>query len=57
MSLNTDVSKIKLLVSLGRVAQQDKFTGADLDSMEGALDTLNEIDDENIDQYIRERLL
>lgn len=58
MRLDTDVSKIKLLVSLGRVAQQDDFTAADLDSMEGALDTLNELDDnENIDQYIRERLL
>jgi len=58
MALDTDVNKIKLLVSLGRVAQQDNFTAEDLDSMEGALDTLNELDDtENIDQYIRERLL
>ncbi|MFC6756887.1 hypothetical protein ACFQER_09595 [Halomicroarcula sp. GCM10025894] len=58
MALETDVSKIKLLVSLGRVAQQDDFTVEDLDSMEGALDTLAELDDtENIDQYIRERLL
>jgi hypothetical protein len=58
MRLDTDVSKVKLLVSLGRVAQQDEFTAEDLDSMEGALDTLNELDDdENIDQYIRERLL
>jgi len=58
MNLDTDVSKIKLLVSLGRVVQQDDFTAADLDSMEGALDTLNELDDtQNIDQYIRDRLL
>lgn len=56
--LDTDVSKIKLLVSLGRVAQQDDFTAEDLNSMEGALNTLKELDDEdNIDQYIRERLL
>ncbi|WP_367175685.1 hypothetical protein [Haloarcula rubripromontorii] len=58
MELDTTVSKIKLLVSLGRVAQQDDFTAEDLDSMEGALDTLAELDDtENVDQYIRERLL
>jgi len=58
MDLDTTVSKIKLLASLGRVAQQDDFTADDLDSMEGALDTLNELDDtENIEQYIRERLL
>lgn len=58
MRLDTDISKIKLLVSLRRVAQQDDFTAEDLDSMEGALDTLNELDDDkNIDQYIRERLL
>lgn len=58
MRLDTDVSKVKLFVSLGRVAQQDDFTAEDLDSMEGALDTLNELDDnENIDQYIEQRLL
>jgi hypothetical protein len=58
MRLDTDVNKIKLLVSLGRVAQQDDFTTEDLDSMEGALDTLNELDDnENIDQYIQQKLL
>jgi hypothetical protein len=58
MRLETDVSKIKLLVSLGRVAQQDDFTAEDLESMEGALDTLAKLDDDpNLDQYIRERLL
>jgi len=58
MNLDTTVSKFELLLSLGRVAQQDDFTTDDLNSMEGALDTLNELDDtENIDQYIRERLL
>jgi hypothetical protein len=40
------------------VAQQDDFTAEDLDSMEGALDTLRELDNtDNIDQYIRNRLL
>ena len=58
MALDTGVSKIELLVSLGRVAQQDDFTAEDLDSMEGALDTLRELDNtDNIDQYIRNRLL
>ncbi|WP_230458832.1 hypothetical protein [Haloarcula sp. K1] len=58
MRLETDVNKIKLLVSLSRVAQQDDFTTEDLNSMEGALDTLNELDDnENIDQYIEAKLL
>ncbi|AAV48350.1 unknown [Haloarcula marismortui ATCC 43049] len=58
MRLETDVNKIKLLVSLGRVARQDDFTADDLGSMEGALDTLNELDDnENIDQYIEAKLL
>jgi len=58
IGLDTDVSKIKLLVSLGRVAQQDDFTAEDLDSMEGALDTLAELDDdENIDRYIEAKLL
>lgn len=58
MDLDTTVSKIKLLVSLGHVAQQDDFTIDDLDSMEGTLDTLNELDDtQNIDQYIQAKLL
>ncbi len=37
MRLETDVNKIKLLVSLGRVARQVDFTADDLGSMEGAL--------------------
>jgi hypothetical protein len=58
LTLNTGVSKIKLLVSLGRVARQDEFGADDLESIEGILDTLHELDDtEDIDQHIRNRLL
>ena len=58
MALDSGVSKIELLVSLGRVAQQDEFGADDRESMEEVLDMLHELDDtENIDQYIRERLL
>jgi len=58
MALDTNVSKIELLVSLGRVVQQEDFTAEDLESMEEVLDTLHKLDDtENIDQYIRNRLL
>ena len=58
MALDTGVSKIELLVSLGRVAQQDEFGADDLESMEEVLDTLHELDEtEDIDQYIRNRLL
>jgi hypothetical protein len=57
MNLETDVSKHDLLVSLGRLAQQDDFTDDDLASIEGALDTLDELDGEHVDAYIRENLL
>ncbi|MDS0261032.1 hypothetical protein NDI56_16655 [Haloarcula sp. S1CR25-12] len=57
MDLGTTVSKFELLLSLGRVTQQDDFTAEDLESMEGTLDTLNELDDENVDQYIEQKLL
>ncbi|WP_209452231.1 hypothetical protein [Halosimplex halophilum] len=57
MNLDTDVSKHDLLISLGRVAQQDDFTDDDLDSIEDALDTLDELDGENVDTYIRQNLL
>jgi hypothetical protein len=57
MALDTGVSKIELLVSLGRVAQQDDFTAEDLDSMEGAMDTLAQVDADAATQYVRENFL
>ena len=58
MALDTGVSKIELLVSLGRGAQQDEFGANDLESMEEVLDTLHELNGTgNIDQYIRSQLL
>jgi hypothetical protein len=57
LNLETDVRKHDLLISLGRVAQQDDFTDDDLASIEDALDTLDELDDEHVDAYIRQNLL
>ncbi|WP_436925776.1 hypothetical protein [Halosimplex amylolyticum] len=57
MDLETDVNKQNLLVSLGGVAQQDDFTKEDLASIESALDTLADLEGENVDAYIRQNLL
>ncbi|MCU4802741.1 hypothetical protein OB920_20475 [Halobacteria archaeon HArc-gm2] len=58
MDLDVDASKFELLVSLGRVAQQDDFTGEDLASIEGALETLQQLEDtEAVERYVRENFL
>lgn len=58
MALDTNVSKIELLVNLGRVVQQEDFTAEDLESIEEALDTLNAVEEtEAIDRYIEQNLL
>ncbi|WP_436928745.1 hypothetical protein [Halosimplex halobium] len=56
MALDTDVNKHQLLLSLGRVAQQDDLDD-DLASVDGALDTLDDLDGEVVDEYIRQNLL
>ncbi|SFR97813.1 hypothetical protein SAMN05216559_1919 [Halomicrobium zhouii] len=58
MELDVGASKFELLVSLGRVAQQDDFTSADLASIEGALETLQQLEDTDaVDRYVRENFL
>lgn len=44
MELDVETSTHDLLVSLGRVAQREDFDAADLETMEGALDTLASLD-------------
>ena len=57
MALDLNVSKVELLVTFGRVAQHDDFTQENLDSMEGAMDTLAQVDADAATQYVRENFL
>jgi len=57
MALDLNVSKVELLITLGRVAQHDDFTQEDLDSMEGAMDTLAQLDADAATQHVRENFL
>ncbi|ELY69958.1 hypothetical protein C489_03386 [Natrinema versiforme JCM 10478] len=58
MNLDIETNKHDLLVSLGRVAQQDDFTDDDLETMLGALDTLADLEDiDGADDYVEDLLL
>ena len=57
MALDLNVSKVELLITFGRVAQHDDFTRENLDSMEGAMDTLAQVDADAATQYVRENFL
>lgn len=57
MALDLNISKVELLITFGRVAQHDDFTQENLDSMEGAMDTLAQVDADAATQYVRENFL
>ncbi|WP_242493271.1 hypothetical protein [Haloarcula hispanica] len=57
MSLDLNISKVELLITLGRVAQHDDFTQENLDSMEGAMDTAAQLVADAATQYVRENFL
>lgn len=58
MDLEADVSKFDLLTTLSRVAHHGDFGDEGLSSIEGALETLNEIDDTDaVEEYIEAKFL
>lgn len=54
MTLDTEVSKFELLRTLGQLTQQEGVSPAELQTVVG---TLDDLDGENIDRYLRDQLL
>jgi len=57
MALDTDLNKVNLLVSLGRIAQEKNFSIEDQQGMRRIIDTLDQYDGtDDLDQYLQARL-